>query len=226
MGSDRPASIERAREIVTERTRGWVPIAEWGPKCAGCGADEYRVDGYCSCECRDYHDDEDVATLGETIDSLASALAEAERRLSEEQETIRTLTFRAVEVERQRDEARETQRELHRRAQTAESELATKPTLNTLTEALLSLKQCKSDRHRLRNDYAFKVKECARITRRAVAAEAALADTRRDLLAFGNHVPPCPRWITSGEAEDGNQHPCLCGFEAAVLAADPPKEDS
>lgn len=27
--------------------------AEWGPRCAGCDADEFRHDGYCSIECRD-----------------------------------------------------------------------------------------------------------------------------------------------------------------------------
>ena len=31
-------------------------IEEWGPECVGCGADEYRIDGFCSCECRDRHD--------------------------------------------------------------------------------------------------------------------------------------------------------------------------
>lgn len=29
---------------------------EWGPTCAGCGADEYRIDGFCSCECRDRYE--------------------------------------------------------------------------------------------------------------------------------------------------------------------------
>jgi hypothetical protein len=28
---------------------------EWGPRCAGCDADEFRHDGYCSMECRDSH---------------------------------------------------------------------------------------------------------------------------------------------------------------------------
>ncbi len=31
-------------------------LDEWGPVCVGCGADEYRIDGFCSCECRDRHD--------------------------------------------------------------------------------------------------------------------------------------------------------------------------
>jgi len=31
----------------------WLPIEQWGPVCAGCGAGEFRIDGYCSIECRD-----------------------------------------------------------------------------------------------------------------------------------------------------------------------------
>lgn len=31
-------------------------VKEWGPVCAGCGADEYRIDGFCSIECRDATD--------------------------------------------------------------------------------------------------------------------------------------------------------------------------
>jgi hypothetical protein len=79
----RQASIERAREIVADRTKGSLPIAEWGPMCEGCGSGEFRIDGYCSCECREYHDDVDVEELGGIIDSLASALAEAERQRDE-----------------------------------------------------------------------------------------------------------------------------------------------
>lgn len=30
-----------------------LPIEEWGPTCARCGSDEYRIDGYCTVECRD-----------------------------------------------------------------------------------------------------------------------------------------------------------------------------
>lgn len=61
------------REIVDERTLGWVPIEEWGPKCAGCGADEYRIDGYCSVDCRDYHDDFHIAELAPLIDIAEAA---------------------------------------------------------------------------------------------------------------------------------------------------------
>ena len=30
-----------------------LPINEWGPDCARCGKDEFRIDGYCSIYCRD-----------------------------------------------------------------------------------------------------------------------------------------------------------------------------
>lgn len=32
------------------------PRDEWGPACAGCGDTEYRIDGFCSCDCRDRHE--------------------------------------------------------------------------------------------------------------------------------------------------------------------------
>jgi hypothetical protein len=28
-------------------------LDEWGPVCHGCGDKEYRIDGFCSIECRD-----------------------------------------------------------------------------------------------------------------------------------------------------------------------------
>ena len=65
--SDRLAEIEA-------RTRGWIPIAEWGPKCAGCGGDEFRLDGYCSLECRDFHSDEDIEWLLARVRELETAL--------------------------------------------------------------------------------------------------------------------------------------------------------
>lgn len=67
---------DRLREIEEKRTRGSLPIGEWGPTCAGCGGEEFRIDGYCSCECRDYHDDEDIALFAA---ELASARAQLER---------------------------------------------------------------------------------------------------------------------------------------------------
>ena len=61
---------ERMSELL-QRTRGWIPRDQWGPVCAGCGGDgyelkrdhEFRIDGYCSIECRDFHSDEDVEYL-------------------------------------------------------------------------------------------------------------------------------------------------------------------
>jgi hypothetical protein len=61
--------------IVEKRTRGWLPLSEWGPTCHGCGADEFRIDGYCSIECRDHHDDENIA-------ALAASLAEREQQVA------------------------------------------------------------------------------------------------------------------------------------------------
>lgn len=29
---------------------------EWGPVCVGCGSDEFRIDGFCSIECRDRYE--------------------------------------------------------------------------------------------------------------------------------------------------------------------------
>lgn len=60
---------EREAEI-RARPRTWVPLNEWGPKCAGCGGGEYRIDGFCSRECRDYHCDNDVIDLLTEIDRI------------------------------------------------------------------------------------------------------------------------------------------------------------
>jgi hypothetical protein len=56
--------MEDLRGWAESRTKDWLPIEAWGPKCEGCGADEYRIDGYCSIECRDYFcDDRDEMRL-------------------------------------------------------------------------------------------------------------------------------------------------------------------
>lgn len=41
-----------------EASGGPIPASrdQWGPVCASCGNEEYRVDGYCSVECRDRHE--------------------------------------------------------------------------------------------------------------------------------------------------------------------------
>ena len=68
------AGIKTAREavdrVLTEwfgdrRPSGSLPRDEWGPDCAGCGNEEYRIDGYCSIECRDNHE-----VIGELLASL------------------------------------------------------------------------------------------------------------------------------------------------------------
>lgn len=68
------AGIKAAREtvdrVLTEwfgdrRPSGSLPRDEWGPDCAGCGNEEYRIDGYCSIECRDNHE-----VIGELLASL------------------------------------------------------------------------------------------------------------------------------------------------------------
>lgn len=65
------------REQATKRVRGPLPFGGWGPRCVGCNADEYRVDGYCSVACRDYHDDDlarDVLALLDECDRLRAAM--------------------------------------------------------------------------------------------------------------------------------------------------------
>jgi hypothetical protein len=63
-----------------ERTKEWLPIGEWGPKCAGCGADEYRIDGYCSIECRDYYcdDREDFRAVVALVEAAQRILVDLE----------------------------------------------------------------------------------------------------------------------------------------------------
>jgi len=52
-------------------------------KCARCGADEWRQDGYCSVECRDLHEVEHIADVivtpgaGYTITEETVAIASA-----------------------------------------------------------------------------------------------------------------------------------------------------
>ncbi len=60
---------ERLTDI-HRRTRGSLPIDQWGPKCNGCGDDEFRIDGYCSIECRDYHSDGDVEELLAALEAV------------------------------------------------------------------------------------------------------------------------------------------------------------
>ena len=48
---------------------------EWGPKCAGCDGDEFRIDGFCSCECRDVHE-----LAADLLDSLASTNTKEETK--------------------------------------------------------------------------------------------------------------------------------------------------
>lgn len=62
-----------------QRFKDWLPLAEWGPVCNGCGADEFRIDGYCSIECRDFHSDEDVRDLLSEIDRLRGMQAAVEQ---------------------------------------------------------------------------------------------------------------------------------------------------
>jgi hypothetical protein len=58
--------IAKERDDLRERVEGvlsdWLGkqerpmprgVEEWGPDCVGCGDDEYRIDGFCSIECRD-----------------------------------------------------------------------------------------------------------------------------------------------------------------------------
>lgn len=61
---------------------------------------------------------------------------------------------------------------------------------------------------------------------RLAAAEAQRDALAADLAHFGRHVPPCPRWITSGELPDGSPQPCFCGFAAALAAVAPAEDDT
>jgi hypothetical protein len=42
-----------------------------------------------------------------------------------------------------------------------------------------------------------------------------LAEAQEALREYGRHVPPCPRWVTSGSPD---LNPCLCGFDSALAA--------
>lgn len=84
-------------------------------------------------------------------------------------------------------------------------------------------------RHALRNvlDCPLHEHDCERCDARcrdALAALEALVAERAmlatDLHQFGRHVPPCPRWITSGETVDGEPQPCFCGFAVALAASE------
>lgn len=68
-------STERLAEIACRRALQYVPLDDWGPVCAGCGAAEYRLDGFCSMRCRDFHCDEDVPELLAHVAALESELA-------------------------------------------------------------------------------------------------------------------------------------------------------
>lgn len=59
MNHDRFKEARDLVENVIHNELGYLPGPrpksrdEWGPVCAGCGAQEFRIDGYCSIECRD-----------------------------------------------------------------------------------------------------------------------------------------------------------------------------
>ena len=55
---------------------------DWGPDCVRCGADEYRIDGYCSCECRDTDElEREIQDRDEQL-RLADVLAEEAARVA------------------------------------------------------------------------------------------------------------------------------------------------
>jgi hypothetical protein len=50
-------------------------IDEWGPKCARCGGEEYRIDGYCSIYCRDMAEvEKENARQEKTIEALVDLI--------------------------------------------------------------------------------------------------------------------------------------------------------
>ena len=69
-------AIERVEKVLTDSgiSLGPIPrgLSQWGPACANCGADEYRIDGYCSMECRDVH-----ALCHEILDALDEGEAQS-----------------------------------------------------------------------------------------------------------------------------------------------------
>lgn len=66
-------SLQQLREEAQRRSHGYLPLGEWGPKCAGCGEEEFRIDGYCSIECRNYHDEELAGPLLALVDAVEAA---------------------------------------------------------------------------------------------------------------------------------------------------------
>ena len=104
--SDRPfdpVQLRALAEQAKERSRGPLPIDEWGPKCAGCGADEYRIDGYCSVECRDYHDEE----LAEPFLALLDRLAATEHERNDLADAAAKGVLGVMAAERRCDQLRE-----------------------------------------------------------------------------------------------------------------------
>jgi len=80
--------------------------------------------------------------------------------------------------------------------------------LAALDALLAELEQVKKER-----DEALHAEDVAEHYREDAVAERDRLES--DLRHFGNHVPPCPRWITSGSPE---MNPCLCGFDAALAS--------
>ncbi len=78
-------NAEQLRDEAERRSRGWLPLDKWGPVCAGCGADEYRLDGYCSLECRDFHSDDETAAVYALAADMADALEQISRAVHEYQ---------------------------------------------------------------------------------------------------------------------------------------------
>lgn len=67
--SDYTAGVADRRPVPRSRD-------EWGPDCVRCGADEYRIDGYCSCECRDSDElEREILRLETELDEARAALA-------------------------------------------------------------------------------------------------------------------------------------------------------
>jgi hypothetical protein len=93
--------------IIAKRTQGWLPRDDWGPRCAGCGAEEYRIDGYCSSECRDYHDDDDIRVLAKWIADLEAENAMHIRARKHLYELAEKKHVRAEAAEYERDELRD-----------------------------------------------------------------------------------------------------------------------
>lgn len=68
------SAADLLRALADDVGRGHLPIDEWGPVCAGCGTDEFRIDGYCSFECRDWHDQQEYADLARWAADAADLL--------------------------------------------------------------------------------------------------------------------------------------------------------